>query len=80
MQHISRDENIAVNELVQQALGFRSNLEKIYVLEKSDVPVYQTGCSDFWLMQSAEICSAETDSIKSDGPVSESGYSKFPGT
>jgi hypothetical protein len=39
IQHISRDENTAVNDLAQQASSFRLNREKLYVLEKLDVPV-----------------------------------------
>jgi ribonuclease HI len=39
VQYVSRDENTLANNLAQQALGFRSNLEKISFLEKSDVPV-----------------------------------------
>jgi ribonuclease HI len=34
MQHVSRDENTVANDLAHQALGFRSNREKLYVLEK----------------------------------------------
>jgi hypothetical protein len=59
VQHVSGDENIVVNDLAQQALGFRSNQEKFYVLEKLDVPVCQTGCFGFQPMHSAEICSNE---------------------
>jgi hypothetical protein len=42
-QHVSRDENIVVNDLAQQASDFRSNREKLYNLEKSDVPI-SNGC------------------------------------
>jgi hypothetical protein len=59
VHHVSRDENTVGN-------GF---------LEKSDVSVYQTKWSGFWLMQSAEICSAEHSSAKPDGPVSKIGGS-----
>jgi ribonuclease HI len=41
-QHIFRDENTVVNDLVQQALGFRSNRGKFGFLEKPDVLVCQT--------------------------------------
>jgi hypothetical protein len=34
VQHISRDENIVVNDLVQQASGFQSNRGKFNFLEK----------------------------------------------
>jgi hypothetical protein len=40
-------------------------------MEKLDVLVCQTGCSSFQPMQSATIYSAEPDSAKSDGLVSE---------
>jgi hypothetical protein len=50
VQHISRDENSMVNDLTKQASSFRSNQEKHYVLEKSDVPISQTRWSGFWLM------------------------------
>jgi ribonuclease HI len=42
VQHVSRDENTLVNDLVQQASGFRSNRGKFCFLEKPDVPVCQT--------------------------------------
>jgi hypothetical protein len=32
IQHASRDENIVLNDLAQQASGFQSNREKLYVL------------------------------------------------
>jgi ribonuclease HI len=50
VQHVSRDENTVVNDLAQQASGFQSNWGKLYVLEKSDVPVCQTGWSAFQSM------------------------------
>jgi hypothetical protein len=34
VQHVFRDENTLVNDLVQQALGFRSNRGKFDFLEK----------------------------------------------
>jgi small nuclear ribonucleoprotein (snRNP)-like protein len=34
MQHVSRDENIVVNDLVQQASGFRSNQGNFGFLEE----------------------------------------------
>jgi ribonuclease HI len=47
VQQVSKDENIVVNDLVWQALGFRSNQGKISFLGKLDVPVCQTGQSSF---------------------------------
>jgi Mlc titration factor MtfA (ptsG expression regulator) len=47
IQHIFRDENTVVNGLAQQASGFRSNREKLYVLEKSDILVCHSRCSSF---------------------------------
>ena len=40
IQHVSIDENTVVNDLTQQASGFRSNRGKLYVLQKPDVPVF----------------------------------------
>jgi hypothetical protein len=40
----------------------------------------KTGCSDFRSMCSATICSAETSSAKSDGPVSKTEGSRISGT
>jgi hypothetical protein len=45
IQHVSRDENTMVNDLAQEASGFRSNREKLYVLEKPDVPFCHSRCS-----------------------------------
>jgi ribonuclease HI len=39
VQHVSRDENIVVNDLAQRALGFRSNRGKFSFVEKPDVPI-----------------------------------------
>jgi Mlc titration factor MtfA (ptsG expression regulator) len=39
IHHVSRDENTMVNDLAQQASGFRSNWGKLYILENPDVPV-----------------------------------------
>jgi hypothetical protein len=47
----------------------------MYVLEKSDVPVCQTGWSAFQSMQGAEIYSAEHSLAKLDGLVLETGGS-----
>jgi hypothetical protein len=69
VQHIYRGENAVVNDLAQQASGFRSNQGKLYFLEKLDVPISQTGWFDFRLMQGAEICYVESNSAKSNGPV-----------
>jgi small nuclear ribonucleoprotein (snRNP)-like protein len=59
VQHISRDENIVVNNLAQQESGFRSKRGKFGFLKKSDVLVCQTGCSDFRPICNATICSTE---------------------
>jgi hypothetical protein len=40
VQHISRDENTVVNDLAHEASSFRSNREKIGIMEKSDVPIF----------------------------------------
>jgi ribonuclease HI len=47
VQHVSRDKNIVENDLAQQASGLRSNQGKLYVLDKSDVPLSQIGWSGF---------------------------------
>jgi hypothetical protein len=44
--HVSRHENTMVNDLTQQASGFQSNREKLCVLEKPDVPVCHSECSN----------------------------------
>jgi hypothetical protein len=75
VHHISRDENTVVNDLTQQIPGFWSNRGKLYVLDKSDVTVSQTGWSSFQSMQGVEIYSAESSSAKSDGSISETGGS-----
>jgi hypothetical protein len=49
----------------------------LYVLEKSDVLVYQTRWSGFQPMQGVEICSIEPGSAKSDGSVSETEWSRI---
>jgi hypothetical protein len=46
-------------------------------LEKSDVPVCQTGQFGFWPMHRAIICSAKPSSAKPDGSVSETGGSRI---
>jgi ribonuclease HI len=71
VQHVSRDENTSTNDLVQQASDFRSNRGKFDFLKEADVPVCQTGQSDFQPMHSATVCSAEPSSAKPDVPVSE---------
>jgi hypothetical protein len=40
MQHVSRDGNTAVNDLVQQASDFRSNRGKFDFLEKPGSPIF----------------------------------------
>jgi hypothetical protein len=57
-----------VNDLAQWGLGFQSNREKFYVLEKPYVPICQTGYSNFQLMCSVKIYSTEQGSVKRDGP------------
>jgi ribonuclease HI len=47
VQHVSRDENVVANNLAQQTSGFRANRGRFSFLEKSDVPVCQTGQSGF---------------------------------
>jgi hypothetical protein len=79
VQHVSRDENIVANDLAQQASGFWSNQGKISFLEKLDVPVCQTGQSDFRAMCGATIYSIEPGSAKLDGPVFEIGGSRISG-
>jgi hypothetical protein len=73
VQHVSRDENMVVNDLAQQTCCLRSNQGKLYVLKKSDVPVCHTRLSDFRLMQGSEICSTKPDLAKSNGLVLEIG-------
>jgi hypothetical protein len=77
VHHISRDENIVANELVQQASGFRSNRGKFGFMEKLDGPVYRTGCFGFQPMYSVTICYVEPSLAKPDGPVSKIGGSKI---
>jgi ribonuclease HI len=40
VEYVSRDENIVVNDLAQQASGFRSNRGKLGFLDKLDVLVF----------------------------------------
>jgi hypothetical protein len=75
IQHIFKDENTVANDLAQQASDFWSNREKLYVLEKSDVPVFRFRCSDLQLMNNTEICSIESSSTKLDVPELETGGS-----
>jgi ribonuclease HI len=77
VQYVSRDENTVVNNLAQQASGFRSNRGKFSFLEKPDVPVCQTGWSSSHPMHSAMICSAEPSSAKPDVSVSKIGGFKI---
>jgi hypothetical protein len=49
----------------------------MYVLEKSDIPISQTGWSRFRLVKGVEICSTELSSAKSDGPVPQTGGSEI---
>jgi hypothetical protein len=57
IQHVSRDGNTMVNDLAHQASCFRSNREKMYVLEKMDVPVCHSECFGLYPMHSTKICS-----------------------
>jgi ribonuclease HI len=77
VQHVSRDENTLANDLVQQALGFRSNQGKFNFLEKLDVPVCQARESSFWSMHSAIVCSAKPSLAKPDVLVSETEGSRI---
>jgi hypothetical protein len=70
MQHISMDENTVMNDLEQQALGFRSNRGKFGFLEKPDVSVCQIGQFDFRPVHSVKIYSPEPSSAKPDVLVS----------
>jgi hypothetical protein len=49
----------------------------LYVLEKLDVSISQTGWSSVWPMQSAKICSAEPRSAKPDGSISQTEGSRI---
>jgi hypothetical protein len=53
------------------------NLGKFSFLEKLDVPVPQTGQSDFQPMPSAIVCSVGLDPAKPDNPDSETGGSRI---
>jgi hypothetical protein len=77
VQHVSRDKNIVVNDLAQQASGFRANRGKFGFLEKQDVPVRQTGQTDFWSMCSVTVCSIRSSPTKLDSPVFEIGGSEI---
>jgi ribonuclease HI len=79
-QHVSRDQNIVANDLVQQASGFRANRGKFNFLEKPDVPVCQTGQFSFQLVHRARICSTEPNSVEPDSAVSETGGSRISRT
>jgi hypothetical protein len=80
VQHVSRDENTVVNDLMQQASGFQSNRVIFSFLEKPDVPVCQIGQTNFWPMHRATIYSAELSLAEPDGPISKtrgSGISRI---
>jgi hypothetical protein len=62
-----------VNDLAQQASGFRANWGKFGFLEK---PVQ----SGFQPVHNARICSTEPNWAESDSPVSETGGSKISKT
>jgi hypothetical protein len=78
MQHVIKDENTVMNDLAQQASGFWSNRRKLYVLEKLDVTIWQTGWSGFCPIQSAEIYSAKPSSAKPNGLVQKPEDPEFP--
>jgi hypothetical protein len=80
VQHVSRDENTLVSDLLQQALGFRSNRGKFSFLKKPDVPVCRTRQSGFWPMHNAIVYSAEQSSAKPDDLVSKTGGFGFLGS
>jgi hypothetical protein len=75
VQHVSRDENAVVNDLVQQASDFWSNRGKFSFLEKNECSGYQTRQSGFWPMCSVTIYSAGPNSVNLDDPISETGWS-----
>jgi hypothetical protein len=75
IQHISRNENTVMNNLAQEAPGFRSNRGKLYVLRKLDVSICHSGCSGLQPMHRAKICSTEPNLTKLDVPKSETGGS-----
>jgi ribonuclease HI len=58
VQHVSRDKNIVVNDLAQQASGFQSNRRKFNFLEKPGVSVWQTRQFGFRPMCNTTIYSA----------------------
>jgi hypothetical protein len=48
-------------------------------LEKPDVPIFQTGQSDFWPMHNATVYSAKPSFAEPDIPVFETGASRISG-
>jgi hypothetical protein len=68
------------NDLAQQASGFRSNRGRLCVLKKPNFLVCQIRCSSFQQMHSVAIYSAEPDSAKLDGPISETKGPEFLGS
>jgi hypothetical protein len=67
VHHVSRVENIVVNDLAQEASGFLSNRGKFGFLEKLDILVFQTEQSSFWPLNSVTIYSTKPSSAKPDG-------------
>jgi hypothetical protein len=80
VQHVSRDENTVVNDLMQQESGFQANRGEFGFLEKTDVPVCQTEQSSFQPVHSATICSAKPNSVEPDSPVSKTRGSRISRT
>jgi hypothetical protein len=60
-----------VNDLAQQASCFRSNQGKLYILEKSDVLIYHSGCSGLHSMHNTKIYFVEPSLAKPDVLESE---------
>jgi hypothetical protein len=62
---------------IQWQMIWRSRHQVSDQIEEDLVFFCQIGCSGFYPMQSAEICFAESDLAKADGPVSETGGSRI---
>jgi hypothetical protein len=73
IQYVFRDENIVVNDLAHQASDFQSNWGKLYVLKKSNVLVYHSGCSSLQPMHNVKICLTKPSSAKLNVSESETG-------
>jgi ribonuclease HI len=64
-QHVSRDENIVVNDLAQQALGFRANQGKFSFLEKTGCPGLPNRIVQFSVNERCDSLFCWTQSSKS---------------